>query len=137
MVNKVDSLSVKAEWHEGYRVDVTARNHILVVDEPNATGGQNQGPMPSELFLASLAACLTLSIRHICRKMRIEISQVQVTVQGLFDRRNFTCLQAIADVSSSLDSNLMMSIANKAIKYCYVSNTVQDGCPVTVRIKEH
>jgi uncharacterized OsmC-like protein len=40
--------------HDRYRVDI--RHHSLVVDQP-PPGGGDEGPTPTELFVASLASC--------------------------------------------------------------------------------
>jgi putative redox protein len=34
------------------------RGHRLVVDQPVSAGGEDAGPTPTELFVASLAACV-------------------------------------------------------------------------------
>jgi putative redox protein len=46
----VNGISGKA-----YRV--TIGNHELVVDQPYADGGEDLGPTPADLFVASLASC--------------------------------------------------------------------------------
>jgi putative redox protein len=47
----------------GYRVDVHARTHWLLADEPLALRGTNAGPTPYELLLASLASCTVMTVR--------------------------------------------------------------------------
>ncbi len=42
----------------GDRFEVQVRGHRLVVDQPVDDGGEDQGPTPTELFVASLAACV-------------------------------------------------------------------------------
>lgn len=41
----------------GVSFEVRVRGHRLVVDQPVSHGGDDQGPTPTELFVASLAAC--------------------------------------------------------------------------------
>jgi putative redox protein len=43
---------------EGDRFEVEVRGHTLVVDQPRRDGGGDAGPTPTELFVASLAACV-------------------------------------------------------------------------------
>jgi uncharacterized OsmC-like protein len=42
----------------GDRFALQVRGHRLVCDQPLAEGGQDTGPTPTELFVASLAACV-------------------------------------------------------------------------------
>jgi len=41
---------------EAYEIDV--RGHRVRVDQPVADGGKDSGPTPTELFVASLSACV-------------------------------------------------------------------------------
>ena len=42
----------------GSRNRIAIRGHELVVDQPHEAGGDDIGPTPTELFVASLAACV-------------------------------------------------------------------------------
>ncbi|TGE31505.1 OsmC family protein [Desulfosporosinus sp. Sb-LF] len=137
MLREEQPVQVKAIWQQGYQVELKAREHIFIVDEPTDSGGLDHGPMPTELLLASLASCLTLAIRHVCLKKRLELLQLQVDVQGGFDRTSFKCVQLMAEVTSSLAPKLLKQIVDKAIKYCYVSNTLYDGCQISYRINNN
>jgi putative redox protein len=47
----------------GFRVDLNARSHHLVADEPRALRGTDAGPTPYELMLAALASCTAMTMR--------------------------------------------------------------------------
>jgi uncharacterized OsmC-like protein len=45
--------------HEGGdRFRIIVRGHECVVDQPRRDGGEDQGPTPTELFVAGLASCV-------------------------------------------------------------------------------
>ena len=48
----------------GDRFTIQVRGHRLEVDQPVAGGGQDAGPTPTELFVASLAACVGFYARR-------------------------------------------------------------------------
>ena len=48
-------VSVKVESNENMSQRVLARSHTFLVDEPGTLGGDDSGPTPYELLLASLA----------------------------------------------------------------------------------
>lgn len=47
----------------GFRVEVNARSHHLVSDEPRSLKGSDAGPTPYELLLAALAGCTAMTVR--------------------------------------------------------------------------
>ena len=47
----------------GYRADVSTRGHSLVVDEPIALGGTDEGPTPYDYLAAALGACTAITLR--------------------------------------------------------------------------
>jgi putative redox protein len=49
---------LEVEFVAGEAYAVTIRDHIVRVDQPVTDGGQDTGPTPTELFVASLATCL-------------------------------------------------------------------------------
>jgi putative redox protein len=42
----------------GDRYVIGVRDHAIVVDQPLGVGGEDVGPTPTELFVASLASCV-------------------------------------------------------------------------------
>jgi putative redox protein len=49
---------------DGDRFELQVRGHRLLSDQPLADGGTDQGPSPTELFVASLAACVGFYARR-------------------------------------------------------------------------
>ena len=70
-----------AEWKGGLATDVSGRGHAIRVDEPEEFGGEDSGPMPTELVAAALASCFCVAIVWAARKKRIEVGDLEVQVQ--------------------------------------------------------
>ena len=77
-----ERLEIRADFRGGYRTDVTARQHRLVVDEPVSAGGADEGMMPTEVLWASMASCFCLALAHVARKRDIELPGLSVTVRA-------------------------------------------------------
>jgi putative redox protein len=118
-----EDLVVVAHWDQRYRCTVPVRQFELVVDEPPSAGGDDTGPTPTELFLASLASCFTLAVYHAARKRSIELPDLEVKVTGKYLGLRFNHI--VVEVASSLDREQLVSLIEPAVKYCYVSQTLK------------
>lgn len=54
---------VTVRTESGYRTDVLANGHSLVLDEPLSVGGTNLGPTPYDYLLAALGGCTSITLR--------------------------------------------------------------------------
>ena len=57
------TISVTANMGQGWAINADIRGHQVVIDQPQASGGTNEGPTPLEFFLFSLA-CPKLVSQH-------------------------------------------------------------------------
>ncbi len=115
----------RAVWAGGMAADVAGRYHALRVDEPAEFGGEDSGPMPTELIAAALASCMCISVAWAARKRRVELRDVEVEVRphrapgeprhGRYDVR----------VTSSLPQDVLEPIVSLGARYCWVTNTLR------------
>jgi uncharacterized OsmC-like protein len=59
-------------------------NHSVIVDVPAGMGGQDRGPTPPELFVASLGSCVGAFVAQYCARSGIDASDM--TIDVLFDK---------------------------------------------------
>jgi uncharacterized OsmC-like protein len=62
----------------GDRFQLQVRGHQLLCDQPVADGGTDQGPTPTELFVASLAACVAFYARRFLVRHQLEAAGLRV-----------------------------------------------------------
>jgi putative redox protein len=127
-----NTLSVESTWDGGYRCTVATRQFRIRIDEPEKAGGEDTGPQPSEVFLASLAGCFTLALYHVAKKRDIELPDITVTATGTYEGPGFARL-AVA-VSSSADPQILESLIEPAKRVCYVSNTLRNVADVEISV---
>jgi putative redox protein len=60
--------------------DVKIREHRLMADEPEESGGEDAGPSPQELLAASLASCSAITMEMYAQRKGWEIGEVVVDV---------------------------------------------------------
>jgi uncharacterized OsmC-like protein len=63
------------------------REFVLDADHPAVLVGRDNGPLPVELLLAGLAACLTGSIGNIAAARGVKLYEVESVVEGEMDVR--------------------------------------------------
>ena len=59
--------------------DVTGRGHALRADEPPEFGGEDTGPMPTEMLVAALASCFCIAVAWAAGKHRIPLDDLRCT----------------------------------------------------------
>ena len=124
------TLSVESTWEGGYRCTVAARQFRIRIDEPEKAGGEDTGPQPSEVFLASLAGCFTLALYHEAKKRSIDLPDITVTATGTYQGPGFARLAVT--VKSNADPAVLESLIEPAKRVCYVSNTLRNVSDVEV-----
>ena len=61
-----------------YTVQLQARQHTVVGDEPAAVGGQDAGPRPFELALAGLVSCTAITLRMYAQRKQWQLGNIEV-----------------------------------------------------------
>lgn len=128
--------SVHSRWDGGLRAVVQAGDHELIVDEPESVqGGTNRGPQPTDLLLAAVASCFTLSIAYSAGKHRMEIADVHVDVTGVYDGPQFRAIRIAVRAAAPSGADLAR-LVESAKRVCYVTRTLALGPELTVVIEE-
>jgi putative redox protein len=63
---------------EGFTTDVVAGRHRMIADEPISVGGQNLGPSPYDLLLASVGTCTAMTLRMYANRKKWNLEEVEV-----------------------------------------------------------
>ena len=71
-----------ARRQQGFAHDVEIQGgHHLVIDEPEESGGANQGPSPTRTLAAALAACTAITMEMYAGRKGWELGEVEVEVE--------------------------------------------------------
>jgi uncharacterized OsmC-like protein len=113
-------VKVTATFHGGYASTVDARGHLMSVDEPVESGGDDSGAMPTELLAGALASCFALALAHVARREGVELPGLRVDVEAERAGRElrYGNLTVFAQADVSLEPFM-----TKAQRLCWVSNT--------------
>ena len=133
---------INLSWKKGMAFQTELYGHKITVDVDKANGGQDLGPRPKALMLVALAGCTGMDIVSILEKMRVNLVDLNVKVEGEVTEehpKHFTSMHIIYEFWGK---DLPLEKLEKAVslsdeKYCGVSATLKKGIPVTHEIVVH
>ncbi|MGE0652395.1 MAG: OsmC family protein [Alphaproteobacteria bacterium] len=77
------------------RSDVRIRDFSLVIDEPVIRHGQDSGPTPMEVLMASLAGCTNVILNKICAERGVKLENISLDIVGMLDIRGINGVEKI------------------------------------------
>ena len=111
----------------------TARNHTLIMDRPEAKGGQNKGPMGGEALLMGLGGCFLSNLFAAAASRDIELTNTRVEINGeVADTRpRYTDIHMKVTANCSAPEQLtkLVTIAERG---CIAANTLVNAVNLTV-----
>ena len=134
--------AINLSWKKGMAFETELNGHKLTIDADQSNGGQDLGPRPKALMMVALAGCTGMDIVSILEKMRVELIDLNVKVEGeVTDEhpKHFTSMHIIYEFWGKelpLDK-LERAVELSDERYCGVSATLKKGIPVTHEIVVH
>ena len=131
---------INVEWIENMAFKTVVNGHEFVIDATDKVGGENRGPRPKPLMMASLAGCTGMDVVSILKKMRVELDYFNVVVEAELTEehpKHFIKMHVIYEFKGK---DLPMAKLEKAIdlseeRYCGVSATYKQTMELTSEIK--
>jgi len=132
--------SVKVNWKKGMAFEAEIDGFKLMMDAKKEHGGTNAGPPPKPLTMVALAGCTGMDVVSILAKMRVELQDFSVVVNGeLTDEhpKYFTGMHIIYQFKGK---DLPLDKLQKAIdlsqeRYCGVSVSYRKAMKITYEIQ--
>lgn len=113
---------------------MAVRDFTLVADEPPSAGGEDAGPAPTELLLASLASCFTMAMVYAANRHDVTLPpDLEVTARGHHRGPRFHSLEI--EVHTGEPSEAVEGLLDVAAQYCYVSNTLNRPPEISYRLR--
>jgi len=125
-LSQAQSVELKLQNPSGLAFDISfASGHKITVDGGEEFGGQNLGPRPMQLLLASLASCTGMDVISILQKMRqpVEEYRIEVAAEEAEDHpKVFTSITIKHIITGKVDEGrLAHAIELSDTKYCPAS----------------
>lgn len=128
---------------EGFRSEVSIRQHRLAADEPPALGGADSAPNPVELILAALGTCQEITYRAYATAMGIPLDSVSVELSGDIDLRGFFAvdesvragfqnIRGTVNIESSASEAELQKLRAVVDAHCPVLDILTNKVPVSL-----
>ena len=130
--------SVRADYLGGDRFEIGVGRHRVVVDQPVEAGGDDAGPTPTELFVASLAACVGHYAQRYLRRHDLPVDGL--AVDGTFAtsrERPARVAEIVLDVRlpAAIPEDRRAAL-ERVIDHCMVHESIRMAPEVLERIVE-
>jgi len=79
------TVNVTAKTTDGYKIEVQAGQHLIIVDQTPPMGGKDEGASPLEYLFASLASCIATVGLIVSKQERLPVHGINVAVEGDID----------------------------------------------------
>jgi len=100
-------------------------NHTIKIDVPESMGGSDRGPMPPQLFVASLGSCIGALVAQYCQNNGIdhEGMSVEVAFDKADDPTRLVDLKATVKLPNG-DCEKRVKAIERVAEYCPVHSTI-------------
>jgi uncharacterized OsmC-like protein len=134
---------VSGTSESGARIRVAARGFSLVVDEPAALGGTDEGANPVEFVLTGFVGCLNVVAHLVARELGFEIRALGIDAAGSLnpmrllnhptsDRAGFKEIGVKLSVDADADADTLARWIAIIESRCPVADNLGNATPVRV-----
>ena len=131
--------TITTKWLNGLAFEAEVDGHKVYMDSSMEHGGKNTGPRPKPLMMVALAGCTAMDVAAILKKMKIELEEFTVDVEGDVSEdhpKRFLEMKVIYRVKGKdlNRKNIEKAVDLSANKYCGVSANYSKAFPITHEI---
>jgi len=141
------SFSVSGVSESPARISVAARQFKIVVDEPPALGGEDNGANPVEYLLTALIGCLNIVAHIVAKEMGIKIERLEIDAScelntdkllGIktSERAGFRNINVNIKACTDSDETTLEKWLATVKERCPVSDNIANLTPVNITVKK-
>jgi len=130
-------MTLAADCPTHARTHVRAGKHSLIIDEPAARGGTDQGPTPIETMIAALLGCTNVILNRVAEANHVPIHSLSLRAETNFDRRGVTLQEEVTvpfpdmrldiDLVSPADDAAVAKLMSDLGKFCPLSKVIRQS----------
>lgn len=130
---------IETQWMGKMQFNALINGHAVVMDAPERSGGEDNGPIPKPFVLAALSGCTGMDIVALLRKANQTIDDLSMTVTGELSKQppmQYVSIhvQYIFKADAAAKEAAVQAVNDSQEKYCGVSSMLKKAIPVTWEI---
>lgn len=115
--------------------EAAIRDHRVLIDRPEAKGGQDEGPMGGELLLSSLGGCFASNLFAAARAREVALEDVAIAVAGELAEEPARYRAVKMTVSGGgIEREDLQKLVTIAERACIVANTLRGAVDLSVEV---
>lgn len=119
-----------AQWQDGMRTAVQMRGFApVVMDEPQALGGTDQGPNPMEYVMGALNGCVAVMVNLIAGEMNFRFTDLKLNAHGTIDLRGLMGAPGVCPHFKDARLEVRIQTDEPQDRLAELSAKVQARCP--------
>ncbi len=131
--------SIDIDWKGKMAFEGTPSGHKMIFDAESKVGGEDSGPSPKQFMLYALAGCTGMDVVSILKKMRVDVVNFKVTVDGFLTEEHPKHYYKMHVIYNFTGKDLPMNKLEKAVslsedRYCGVSEVYKKAMELTSEI---
>lgn len=131
---------ITTEWKGNMAFESNIDGHIVRMDAPVESGGDNSGASPKKLMLTALSGCSGMDVVSLLKKMRVDIKNCIIEVNGNVTEEHPKQYESMHMIYEFHGKNLPMEKLQKAVKmseekYCGVGAFYRKAIEITSEIR--
>lgn len=142
----ISTMKVGAEMGADFTTQIKC-SHPFVIDQPKMAGGNNEGPNPLEIFLASLPACICAIGRIIATQRKIQLRGMDVQVEADIDkdfllgkttegRAGFTEIRSFVNIDADMTTEEKEAFLKEVEVRCPIADNIAYSSILTPVVAE-
>ena len=131
--------TITAKWLSDLAFEAEVDGHKIYMDSSPEHGGKNTGSRPKPLMMVALAGCTGMDVAAILKKMREEVEEFTVEVEGDVTEEHPKRFQGMKIIYRLKGKGINSKNVEKAVllsntRYCGVTANYLKAFPITYEI---
>jgi uncharacterized OsmC-like protein len=137
----MNTFKVISQLKEGVKVESTSGKFRMILDEPIDQGGTDEAMNPVEALLCALGSCQCIMARMLAGKMRIDLQDFYVELEGDLDPRGYSGVRGVRPgyqnvrakfhIKSNDSEEKVQKLIDAVERYCPVGDTIANEVSLT------
>jgi len=112
----------------------TARDHRIVMDRPQAKGGENRGPMGGEAILLGLGGCFMSNLLAVVAARGADVRDIRIELTGNLSENPPAYTSIHMKITAAGGGQQMKKLVTIAERGCIVANTLRKAVDLSIEV---